>query len=324
MTWTYSLTWIEFLLIGLAIFLYLFFLVRYLILRKKTQIQWGSLIFKLILRASYVALFVIAILGPSFGEKKKEIKVIAKDIFIAIDISESMNAIDIQPSRLERVKFELKNKIEKLQGNRIGIIIFSSEAFIQCPLTYDQSAIQLFLGTINTQLVSSRGTDFSKPLQLALEKLTNDESTTRINNHAKIILLISDGEDFGTETQEVIKKIKNKDIQLFILGVGTLQGSKIPSLTGGFVKNESKQEVITILKRESMQEIASQAKGIYYEINQERNEITRLFKTLQELKGELKATQQSDISSNNYFYFLLVALFLFTFDILFKMKAIKL
>ena len=99
----------------------------------------------------------------SFGETTKEVKSMEKDVFICVDLSQSMNAFDIQPSRIERVKFELKNIIEAFNSDRKGLIMFSNEAFMQCPLTYDNNALALFIQTLNTSLVPNTGTDFAPP-----------------------------------------------------------------------------------------------------------------------------------------------------------------
>jgi Ca-activated chloride channel family protein len=141
-----------------------------------------------------------------------------------------MDAFDIQPTRLEKIKFEMKRLVDAFSSDRIGIIIFSSEAFMQCPLTYDQNALNLFIETMNSSLVPSSGTDFGPPLRMALQKLEDDEKTgPATQSKSKVIILISDGEDFGEETEEVSRDIENKDIKLFTLGVGTESGGNIYS-----------------------------------------------------------------------------------------------
>lgn len=323
MNWIYQLDIEHIIFIITFMVLSILFLMHYFFLRKKVSIRSIPLVLKMTLRTTYFSLFIIALLGPSWMEKKKEIKVIAKDIFIAIDISESMNAIDIQPSRLERVKFQLKEFIKQLAGDRIGLILFSSDAFVQCPLTYDQSAIQLFIETLQTNLVSSRGTDFTPALRIALEKLTT-ENRSPSTNHSKIILLISDGEDFGTDSEEIIKKIKKENIYLFTWGIGTRQGGRIPLSSGGFMKDDTNKDVITKLKAESLQEMSKKTNGSYFETSDQINEIDKLTTTLQQLRGEIKEIKKVDTNSNAYFYFLVIGVFLFTFDILFKTSVIRL
>ena len=133
---------------------------------------------------------IIALLGPSFGENKEEIDLVGKDIMILVDLSESMNANDVKPSRLEKVKFEMKKVIDEFSSDRIGIIMFSGEAFVQCPMTYDKNALNLFTETLNTGLVPNTGTDFGPPLELSLSKLNNENAESN-ELSSRIILLIS-------------------------------------------------------------------------------------------------------------------------------------
>jgi Ca-activated chloride channel family protein len=263
---------------------------------------------------------IIALLGPSFGSDTKEVKAVGKDIMIAVDLSQSMNAIDVQPSRLEKVKYELNNIVEKFNSDRIGLIIFSSEAFVQCPLTYDQSALNLFIETLSSQLVPNTGTDFGPALSLALDKLDTEESS--IDSKAKIIILISDGEDFGEETTSIREEIMDRGIKLFTLGVGTTQGSKI-QIGKGFKKDQSGNDVITKLNRRSLKELAARTEGKYFEINQRQNDVSRLINTINGVEGQLRDSRMVDVSANKYIYFLMTALVLLALDILTTVKTIK-
>src|SRR5690606_27957335 len=145
---------------------------------------------KLALRTLIFALLLVAILGPSFGGARKEVKAVGKDIVICFDLSKSMDAFDVQPTRLEKIKNEMKKVVSAFNSDRIGLVIFGSEAFMQCPLTYDQNALNLFIETLNTELVPVGGTDFGPPLKMALEKLT-DEREQLTDPKSKIIILIS-------------------------------------------------------------------------------------------------------------------------------------
>ena len=221
---------------------------------------------------------IVALLGPSFGDTTREVKSIGKDIFICIDLSESMNAVDVQPSRLEKVKFELKNIAEAFSSDRIGLIMFSNEAFMQCPLTYDNNALTLFIQSLNTDLVPSTGTDFGPPLKMALNKLT-DEKQSQAKQTSKIIILISDGEDFGEETEDVSNEVESSGIKLFTLGVGTERGSKIPTRRG-FKKSRSGEDVISQLNDSSLKKLAADTGGKYFEINESRNDVSRLISAI--------------------------------------------
>lgn len=311
----------EILLILTFIIFYLIYIVRLLRINSSISVSFKGVITKIIFRSTYFFLMIIALLGPSFGSSKKEIKVIGKDIMIAIDLSESMNANDIQPSRLEKIKFELKKIINEFNSDRIGIIMFSNEAYIQCPLTYDKNALNLFIETLNTGLVPNSGTDFGPPLDLSLDKLLVNK--IQKNDKSKIIILISDGEDFGENTYEIVDKIKESSIKLFTVGIGTAQGTRIILRNGLFKKDKDGKEVITKLNSTSLKKIANETKGKYFEISNQINQINGMIYEIKEIKGDLIDSKFMDVSKNKYFYFLFVALMLMSMDFLFNFKIIK-
>lgn len=283
--------------------------------------SYSKVFVKLFIRSSYFALLIIALLGPSFGETKREIKAIGKDIMIAVDLSESMNAFDIQPTRLEKLKFELKNIVNAFNSDRIGLIIFANEAFVQCPLTYDKGAINLFLETLSTEIAPYNGTDFGPPMALALEKLS-DEDAPVSQQKSKVIILISDGEDFGEETDAIAQNIKDSGIRLFTLGIGTARGSKIMTRRG-FKKDREGNDVITRLNPASLKQVAVKTGGKYFEINETKNDVSRLINTISAIEGELTDAKQVDVSANKYYYFLALALLLMLLDVLINVKIIR-
>jgi len=309
------------LVVGFFVF-YLAFVIRVIRIAKTLNTSFSRIFLKLFLRTLVFGLLVFSFLGPTFGDSKKEIKSIGKDIMICVDLSKSMEAFDVQPTRLEKVKFEMKKIVESFNSDRLGVIIFSSEAFMQCPLTFDQNALNLFIETMNTNLVPSAGTDFAPPLSLALKKLTEQEQATSSQQKSKIIVLISDGEDFGEETSEIAKEIEDKDIKLFTLGVGTEAGSKISSGIG-FKKDQSGNAVISKLNSSSLKALASKTGGQYFEINENRNDVSKLINTISKIEGELRDTRFVDVSANRYFYFLLAALGLLIFDLLIQIKTVR-
>ena len=313
---------IEVILITLFIFFYSLYFVKLSNINKFITVNYHSIIIKFSLRTIYFSLFIISLLGPSFGESKKEIQIVGKDIMIAVDLSESMNAKDIQPSRLEKIKFELKNIINEFYSDRIGIVMFSNDAFVQCPLTYDKNALNLFIETLNTGLVPNTGTDFGPPLRISLKKLKNDDNIPNTNK-SKIILLISDGEDFGENTSQYVEEIQDSSIKLFTLGVGTNKGSNIISSTGIIKKDKNGQNVVTKLNSNSLKKIALSTNGRYYEITNEKNEIKLLINDISKIKGDVRDVKQIDTSKNKYFYFLFIALILLMIDFMFNFKALK-
>lgn len=321
MSWYKELGLLEISFIGLFLLFYGAYIYRIVSAARKLNTGYGKIAPKLILRTIYFGLLIAALLGPSFGNAKKEVKSVGKDIMIAVDLSESMNAYDIAPTRLEKLKFELKNICDAFSSDRIGLVIFSSEAFVQCPLTYDQGALNLFIETLHTGLVPRRGTDFGPALETSYKKLTEDENKSD-QQKSKIIILISDGEDFGDNTQSVAEKISDEGIKLFTLGIGTEKGSKI-RVRRGFKKDNSGNEVITKLDSRSLKQLASETDGQYFEINYTENEVSRLISTINSIEGELKDTKFVDVSANKYYYFLGAALILLLIDMLFSVRVLR-
>tara|TARA_Y100001972_G_C7647625_1_gene325516 strand:+ start:89 stop:1057 length:969 start_codon:yes stop_codon:yes gene_type:complete len=321
MKWAYDIGVFEIIAILAFILFYSFYLIRLLRIRNVLNTSIRRSVLKLLLRSIYVILMIVALLGPSFGDTTREVKAIGKDIFICVDLSESMNAVDVQPSRLEKVKFELKNIAEAFSSDRIGLIMFSNEAFMQCPLTYDNNALTLFIQSLNTDLVPSTGTDFGPPLKMALKKLT-DETQSQAKQTSKIIILISDGEDFGEETEDVGNEVESSGIKLFTLGVGTERGSKIPTRRG-FKKNRSGEDVISQLNDASLKKLAADTGGKYFEINESRNDVSRLISAINDIEGELRDAKTMDAKANKYFYFLGAAFFLMLLDLIINVKVIR-
>ncbi|UII26801.1 VWA domain-containing protein [Fulvivirga maritima] len=321
MNWLYSLTGLEMAFVLLFVIFYIAYIIRVVSIGRKLRTPFGQVFIKTVVRTVYFALLVIALMGPSFGETKREVKSVGKDIFVLVDLSQSMNATDIQPSRLEKVKFELKNIVEAFNSDRIGVIIFSSEAFMQAPLTFDQNALNLFIETLNTSLVPNAGTDFGPPLRMALDKLNNEDSPIT-QQKSKVIVLISDGEDFGEDTEEVINEIEDQNIKLFTLGVGTSRGSKLME-AGQYKKDNEGKDVLTRLDNRTLRQLAKETDGEYFEINETNNDVSRLINTINNIEGELRDTRQVDVSANRYYYFLAAALLLILLDVLVSIKTIK-
>ena len=310
-------------LVSLFFMFYFLYLVRIYKINQQIKVNLKAVFTKFILRVTFFTLLIISLLGPNFGIKEEKVEVVGKDIMIAVDLSESMNANDIQPSRIEKVKFEIKKIVDEFSGDRIGIIMFSGEAFVQCPLTYDKNALNLFVETLNTGLVPNSGTDFGPPLELGLSKL-QDENSGDNDFKSKIIILFSDGEDFGDDTDQSIEKIKENSLKLFSVGIGTDEGSKILDDFGNFKKDNEGNDVITKLNSSSLRETADKTGGKYYEISKNKNEINQMITEIKNIKGDVIDQQTSNISENKYFYFLLSALVLVAIDFIFVSKIISL
>lgn len=321
MVWFREWGMTQIVLIVAFIILYGIFIVKIARISRTLNTPYYTIFFKLAVRTVFFALVIIAFLGPSFGDAKKEIKSVGKDIMICVDLSKSMDAFDIQPTRLEKVKYEMKRIVEAFNSDRVGVIIFSSEAFMQCPLTYDQNALNLFIETMNSSLVPSSGTDFGPPLKMALDKLSNQEGSSSMQQKSKVIILISDGEDFGDQANEIDKEIEEKGIKLFTLGVGTEKGGQI--MAGRGYKTDARgNTVVSKLNPSELKSLASKTNGQYFEINESKNDVARLINTIGKIEGELRDARVVDVSANRYYYFLLIALILLVLDLLIDVKTV--
>jgi len=311
----------EIIFLAAFVVLYAVYLWRVIRIARSLKTPFINAFIKVFLRTLIFGLLIVSLLGPSFGESKKEVKSVGKDIMVCVDLSKSMDALDIPPTRIEKIKHEMKNIVDAFNSDRLGIIIFSGEAFIQCPLTYDQNALHLFTQALNTGLMPIGSTDFGPPLQLAVKKFAEDKTPAyRVSSH--IILLISDGEDFGEETNEVIQEIENEGIKVFTLGIGTEKGGQIRA-GSGFKTDRQGNVVVTKLNPTSLQSLAKKTGGKYFEINGTRNDVSRLINTISKIEGELMDARFVDVTANKYYYFLMAALILLALDVLINIKTVK-
>ena len=299
--------------------LYLTYLGRIFWIARRLDTTARSSILKFILRSIYFALLFLALLNPSFGDLKGTVKADGKDVFLLIDISKSMDATDIQPSRLEKAKFEINRLVNQFTNDRVGIIIFSQDALMLSPLTFDRSAIDLFVPKINTTLLPEGGTDFSPALELALNKLTKTKSKTQ----AKVIVLISDGENFGSDNKSVLSQIRKKRINFFVVGIGTANGITLRQ-GDDYLKDENGDIVVTKLESASMQKMAAQTGGKYLEINTVSGSFNNLITQIDQMTANVTDERQVDVIANKYFYFLIIALFLLGIDVFFTVRTFQL
>jgi len=169
--------------------------------------------------------------------------------------------------------------------------------------------------------VPNAGTDFSPPLEMALDKL-EAEGGAVTQQKSKVIIFISDGEDFGENTSGAVEDIQNSGIRLFALGVGTENGSRI-RLSNGFKKDKQGKEVVSKLASSSLRKLAADTNGDYFEVNGLNNDVDRLINSVKSIEGELRDVKQIDVSTNKYIYFLGLALLLVVADQLINLRVIK-
>ncbi len=299
--------------------LYLVYLGRIFWIARRLETTARSSILKFILRSIYFALMLLALLNPSFGDLKGTVRADGKDVFLLIDISKSMDATDIQPSRIEKAKFEVNRFVNHFGNDRIGLIVFSEAALVLSPLTFDRNAINLFVPKINTSLLPEGGTDFSPALELAFDKLIKTKSKTQ----AKVIVLISDGENFGTDNKAILSQIRKKGINFFVVGVGTSNGITLRQ-GDSYKKDENADIVVTKLESKLLRKMATETRGKYLEINTVSGSFNELILKVEQIAANVIDERQVDVISNKYFYFLIIALFLLGIDVFFTVRTFQL
>lgn len=321
MSWINSLSQVEYIFIGVFLLLYLIYAIRVWLIVRRFGSSFRSILIKFLVRTSYIGLLIGAILGPSVGSENRSGQALGKDIFIAVDLSNSMNANDVQPSRLERGKLELLKVIDQVNDSRIGLLVFTSEAFLLTPLTYDKSTLRLFIQQLNTTLITNNGTSLNSVLDAAAFKFSQAMYGDRF---VRSILILTDGEDFTPLADSTVRAINSQHINVFFWGVGTLAGSRIPMTAGGFLQDEQGQEVITKLNTVGMQSIIRQTSGKFFALNQSENDINAILETLANLKNTQLDERKFRTENNRYAYLLWVALLLIAVDIMLTVQVVKL
>ena len=248
------------------------------------EVSHGRSHFKFLLLMLALISLIFAIAGPQFGSRLKEVKRKGIELMIALDVSNSMMAEDIQPNRLERAKQAISTLIDKLENDKLGLIVFAGDAYTQIPITTDYSAAKMFLSTVNTGFVTRQGTAIGSAIELA------SKSFTQSTQASKVIIIISDGENHEGNALDAAKAAAEKGIKIFTIGMGSVKGSPIPensrSLQKAFRKDRQGNIIMTRLNATMLSEIASVGGGSYYQATSSRVGLNDLFGKLNRLEKE--------------------------------------
>lgn len=236
-------------------------------------------------------LLIVALAGPKIGTSVREVKRRGVDLLIALDLSSSMNAEDVSPSRLDKAKYELTHLLDKLSGDRVGLIEFTGDAYLESPLTLDYSTIRMYLNIANTDQMPNTTTNFNAAMQAALKAFEQgDQSSNNSDTKpAKVLLIVSDGENQSYSYTSSLNDLVKKHVDIFTLGVGTEQGGAIPirDKSGaliGYQRNQNGRVVTTHLEPETLQKIAQQGHGDYFQIQQNSDNISAFVNRINELQ----------------------------------------
>jgi Ca-activated chloride channel family protein len=269
---------------------------------------------KAILMILAVILMILAISGPQFGSKLTEVKHEGIEIIIALDVSNSMMAEDIQPNRLERAKQELSKLMDKLDNDRLGLIVFAGDAYTQIPITNDYLSAKMFLSGINTNMVSRQGTAIGSAIELAVK------SFSPVSKASKAIVIISDGENHEGDVQASCKEASEKGIKIFTIGMGLPEGARIPMNDDPYNKDFRRDKdgnfVVTRLNEQMLAEIADAGGGKYYRASTREIGLNSMLAQLRKLdKAEMEYKVYSEFEEQ-FPVFIWVALILLCLDYL--------
>ncbi|MBK8347257.1 MAG: VWA domain-containing protein [Saprospiraceae bacterium] len=260
----------------------------------------------LVLTIGAILCLIIAAANPQYGLKKDKVKVNKSDIFIALDISNSMNATDISPSRLEKSKRFASQLIESRKGDQLGLILFAGGAYLQMPLTIDYAAADLFARSANTDMAGSQGTAIGEAIDLAMR------SAKEKNQRALII--ISDGEDHDEDAIQMAEKATEAGWSVFTVGAGTPEGGYIPVINAGreeFKMDDEGNPVKTVLNKDLLQKIADAGKGQFYLLNDKTTDIISDLNTkIDQLQKHAVEVRSYSEYRSFYQYFLIAGIFL--------------
>ncbi len=268
----------------------------------KYWFKTGLILFSLIL-------LILAAANPQVGTRVQEVKQSGIDVFIALDVSRSMLAQDIKPDRLDKAKYQISTLINKLRGDRIGLIIFAGQAFVQFPLTTDYSAANLFLDAAGVNSVPEQGTAIASAIDLAVESFDYKTSTQ------KVIVIITDGEDHEGDIMKAVEGAKDKGIKIYTIGLGSPTGVPIPVYNAqgqqvDYKKDESGNIVLTKLDETTLKQIASAGDGKYFRGSTYEDYLDRIYGDLSSLqKSEFGVRKVTDYE-DRFYYFLAPAIIL--------------
>ena len=257
---------------------------------------------------------VIAIIDPQIGSKLENVKREGIDLYLVLDVSNSMLAEDIKPNRLERSKLAISTLVDKLQGDRVGIIIFAGNAYKQLPLTTDYSAAKLFLSAVDTKIVPTQGTAIGEAIEMA--SLSFGET-----DHNKAIIVITDGENHEDDAVEAATLANESGINVFTIGMGLPEGAPIPlynsyGVQTGFKKDKNNTTVVTKLNEDMLRQIAAAGGGAYARANNASSGLKRIFDEISEIdKKEIETRQFTDYE-DRFQIFLGLVIFLLIFELL--------
>ncbi len=256
---------------------------------------------------------IFALSDPQFGSKLEKVKRKGAEIIIALDVSNSMLAEDIKPNRLERAKQAISKLVDNMENDRIGLIVFAGDSYIQVPVTSDYAATKMFLSSINTKIVSKQGTNIGSAIDLAMNSFTPE------SDMEKALIIITDGENHEDDAIGAAELAAEKGIMVHTIGMGSPQGAPIPlNKDYGqtvFQQDKDGNTVISKLDQKTLQEIANAGDGVFIRANNTQTGLNKLFDRINKMeKKEMEEKIYTEFE-HRFQYLLAIALFFILLDI---------
>ncbi|MGD0036988.1 MAG: VWA domain-containing protein [Bacteroidota bacterium] len=270
-----------------------------------------------------IACLILAVANPQVGTRLEEVKREGIDLFVVLDVSLSMKSEDIRPSRLEKAKLDVSDLLRKLSGDRVGMIVFAGDAFVQFPLTADYAAADLFISAIDVDAVPVPGTMIGSGIEVALKSFSNDVPTQ------KAIVVVSDGENTEGDVMGAVEDAKKAGVRVYSVGMGTPEGGPIPVLNQNGVRVDYKRDqsgsiVLSKLDETMLQQISVTTGGSYHRATSGGNEIDDIFKELASLEKVEFGTKQITGYETRYQYPLAFAILFLIIEVMLSEKRTKL
>ncbi len=274
----------------------------------------GKSILKLILFCIALSLIILGLANPQIGTKLEEVKREGVDVIIALDVSNSMRAEDIKPSRLERAKQAISRFIDGLENDRIGLIVFAGQAYVQLPITTDFNAAKLFLSTIEPDMIPTQGTAIGAAIELA------GKSFVGTDNKHKVLVIITDGENHEDDAVEAAKKANEEGVIIHTIGMGSIEGAPIPIYRNGqpsdFMKDKSGIVVVTRLDQTMLQQIAAEGKGLFVRASTGDAGLETVMSEIEKMDKKTFASKQFTDYEDRFQYFIGGGLLVLIFEFL--------
>jgi Ca-activated chloride channel homolog len=265
---------------------------------------------------------IFGIVNPQVGTKLSEFKREGVDVIIAIDVSNSMKAEDVKPDRLRRAKQAVSKLIDKLSDDRIGIVVFAGEAFLQLPLTSDYSAAKLMLNTIDTDIIPTQGTAIGAAIEEAIHGFKDDD------NKSKCLIIITDGENHEDDAVGAATEAVKKGIIVHTIGMGTMGGGPIPIYSGGavrgFLKDEEGNAIMTKMDPTMLQQIASAGNGKFITPGDGDPDLPKLLDEISKMEKKQYSAKLFTDYEDRFQYFIFAALILLLIEFFISEKKNKL